>query len=297
MKIIIYAALMVTTLGCSTLIDLEAKKEFEGVERVQIGQEDYQKPQFYIENFKFDTGRSIASVVEDNSSQDIIPGRVLSNRELYFLTYYKQHLTLGKSLGHTENSRSCPSFHGAILDHKKYLTQSASTHSSKVNLEKLKSKLSMVTKYPIVAIPFSDQADLFSVLIQNDFKTAETYVNSALENYYQVQKREIATLCDKGVSGGYYIYENLVSHFKQSRDFHKTTAGLKALLKVPVIANMLILDNLEQNPVFSLKTDLYKFENILLNRSRISWFREYRESLKEQRKEIIGARKFLGSRL
>ncbi len=297
MKYMIYMTFMVTLMSCSSLVDLEKREELSGIERVEIGQKSYIKPQFYVEDYKFGRGRSIASVDEESIPQELILGRKISNRELYFLTYYKQYITLGNLLEDKEIAQSCPSFHGAILDHKEFLTEKSGGHSTKINLEHLKDKLSMVTKYPLMAIPFSNQTDLFSVLIQNGFNNPETYVHTALENYYQKQKKEISVLCDEGVSSGYFIYENLVSYFKQTNSFHKTKAGLRALLKVPVMGNMLILDNLEQEQALSFRTSLSRFENILLERSRVSWFTEYRKSLKRARQKEIGLREISGSKI
>lgn len=294
MKYLLNICLVFSVTGCSSLVEVDTPK-FVNIERVEIDQDSYEKPQFYLDDFQFSqSSRSIASAypIDGNETENN-----LSNRELYFLTFYKQFKTLGKILKIEESLNSCPSFHNVVLSNEQLLSRYEDAYSTEINLSSVKGKLDSVTKYPILAIPYSGSTDLFSVLLKNDFDQTTTHVKEALEYYYVSQKREIEALCDQGVSPGYYIFENLVSFFRNDQSFHKTKDGLKALLKVPVISNMIILDNLlkkDQN-YFTLSST--KFEYKLMQRSNVSWFQEYRENLRQKRRDYIGSRVPAGDKL
>lgn len=281
-KLVLLAS--VFTLSCSSIH--QSLLSFTGVERLDIEQKSYEKPQFYMDNFNFsklENHRKTASVVMDSDSSTNGLSR-LSNRQLYFLSFYKQYLTMGKILGKDNSIESCPSFHNIILEHSDQLEKSASQYSAQINLNHVKVQNELVTEYPVLAVPYSSSKDLFSKLIDNKWQDSNSLVTKALENYYEIERKELDVLCDRGVSPSYYIYENLVQYFKNDKSFHRTRAGLKALLKVSVISNMIILDNLmDEN--FSIGEN--KFDNWLMQRSSITWIREYRSKLTHNRKSFV----------
>lgn len=294
MKYFLNLCLVFSVIGCSSLVEIDSP-ELANIERVDIDQESYEKPQFYLDDFKFSqNSRSIASAHPIDRVETM---NKLSNRELYFLTYYKQYKTIGKILNIENEMNSCPSFHNVMLSNKKEIGRINNIYSTDLDLQSIKGRLESVTKYPILAMPYSGSTDLFSVLVKNDFNQTATHVREALEHYYISQKKEIETLCDQGVSPGYYIFENLVSYFRNDKSFHKTKDGLKALLKVPVISNMIILDNLvtKDEDYFSSSSSELEFK--LMKRSRVSWFQEYRENLRLKRKEVVGSRMPAGDKL
>ena len=268
-------------MSCSTLH--QSIVDITGIERVEIEQESYERPQLYVDDFKFSSNsRSIASVEMDTSDPK------LSNRQLYFLSYYKQYLSLAKILGKKNAVQSCPSFHHVILENQKELERDTGTYSAQIDLEKVKTNQALIGKYPVLAVPYSTGGDLYSQLVRKDWAESDKHLTAALEYYHEIEKKEISELCDTGVSPGYYVYENLVSYFKNDRSFHRTKEGLKALLKVPVIANMVILDNLkiENYPNFSAQNN---FDAWLIERSNLTWFKEYRDQVSYKRKEHVSA--------
>ena len=280
--------------GCSSLVEMDSS-ELSQVERIQIDQNTYEKPQFYIKDFKFSkAGRSIASAAPIDGSDTAVK---LSNRQLYFLTFYKQYKTLGKILKQKDSIKSCPSFHNVVLGNEKSLEDFQNIYSFNVQLETLKASRTEVVNHPVLAMPYSNKTDLFSVLVKSNFEDVSQNVETALTHYYSNQKKEIETLCDTGVSPGYYIYENLVNYFKNDSEFHATKEGLMALLKVPVISNMIIVDNLVRADKEQFSSSATQFENSLLSRSKVTWFKQYRESVKRARRKLTGSRSIAGEKL
>lgn len=294
MKYLIYSLVGFSLIGCSSLVEMDSK-ELGAIERIKIDQDNYEKPQFYINEFKFSkASRSIASSAPVDGSP--IQSN-LSNRQLYFLTFYKQYKTIGKILKVEDNFKSCPSFHNVVLDNQKSLNEFQDIYTFDVELSSLKTTREDVVHHPVLAIPYSQKTDLFSVLVKNNFENIPQNVEAALSHYYSSQKKEIETLCDTGVSPGYYIYENLVSYFKNDNEFHGTKDGLIALLKVPVISNMIIVDNLVSPDNKSFLSGASYFENSLLKRSSVTWFKQYRESVIRGRTKFTGLRSVAGEKL
>lgn len=294
MKYLLNFSLCITLAGCSSLVDMDSM-EISNIERIELDQKNYERPQFYVEDFEFSkTSRSIASAAPIDN-QEITDD--LSNRQVYFLTVYKQYKTMAKIRSTKDHIRSCPSFHNVILENRKSLDEYQEIYTLKQDLSILKQNKEKIAKFPVVAMPYSKRQDLFSALVSNEFEDSSSQLEVAFDNYFVSQKKEIEELCDKGVSPGYYTFENLVSYFRNAPDFHRTTKGLKALLKVPVISNMIILDNLMEKDKNYFSSGVSRFENDLLERSNISWFKQYREKLNSDRRKYIGSRSVAGEKL
>lgn len=251
------------------------------VDKVDIDQSDYQRPELYVDNYTFSKNyRSIASVGSDNLD--------MTNRQLYFLTYYKQYLTMGHILGKKDTIKSCPSFHHIYLEHKDEMETVSAQYSSQLNFNEVKKDITNIAKYPVLSLPASSGNNLVTELVEDNWRRSGEHVQAALEHYYQIEKQEVELLCDRGVSPGYYVYENLVQYFQTESSFHRTQAGLKAILKLPVMANMLILDNLMRENYALNETN--NFEKWLMTRSQLTWFTEYRENLVKKRKTLLSAK-------
>lgn len=265
--------------SCSSTHEVETKSF--GVQRVEFEQEDYERPQLYVKKFDFKKvqERKPASLIEREDQKN------LSNRQLYFLTYYKQYLSLGEMLGKENTINICPSFHDVLVTNKKDIEPSVIKLTSMNNMKSVKTQKDLVVNYPVLAIPYSSDQDLFSKLENEKWDETEETVRLALEHYYEIEKREVQSLCDKGVSPGYYIFENLVTYFKNDESFHRTQDGLQALLKVPVISNMIILDSILGHKILSSNTTA--FDQTLMLRSNLGWFSEYRDHLKNKRNHLI----------
>jgi hypothetical protein len=276
---------LLTLISCSTVVTTTQKEE-DIIERVNIVQKKYIKPDFYLGDVKsLKKKRKIASVEYTNVDQEKL--KKLSNRQIYFLNMYKQYKQLAGISGQKTNVNSCPSFHNVLLENKSFVDGSNSSFSSKMSFNVFKDDPKAVSAYPIMALPYSKSEDLYSKLKRNNFENGEDYLSDALTKHFKSQEKEIAQLCDQGVSPGYYIYENLVTYFNSDKSFHSTKAGLKALLKVPVLANMVILDNLKQeNYAFNKGS---RIENWLLQRSNTSWFKNYIFELNDNRNSHLSS--------
>jgi hypothetical protein len=271
---------LLSAISCSTTMNIDNDIQLE---RVNVTQKSYEKPDFYVGEIKnLKARRMIASVTKTSAKL-----RKLSNRQIYFLTMYKQYNQLGSILGQDSTQKSCPSFHNVILEHQEALTVAPTKYTSKMSLAHLRGVPKLVSAYPVMALPYSNSEDLYSKLKSNNFAHGQEYLEDALNKYYKSQEKEISKLCDQGVSPGYYIYENLVTYFESDKSFHSTKAGLKALLKVPVLANMVILDNLKQESYALNKGN--KLENWLLERSNTSWFKNFIYELNENRNSHLSS--------
>lgn len=279
MKILISACILIAITACSTQSILT---QITGIDRVNIDQDDYEKPQFFIGEFKNQrVGREPASAVKSNAKNG------LSNRQLYFLSFYKQYKTMAKIINKEETLKACPSFHNIILDHKGLKEVRIKNYSTDIDFSKAKNDKLKLSYFPILAMPYSSSIDLYSVLESNNWKDSSKHIKTALNHYFKTSEKEIKELCNTGVSPGYYIYENLVTYFKQQKSFHGTKAGLKALLKVPVLANMIILDNLNQNKYHFKESQVY--DQWLLNRTNAQWFGKFIHELKVKRDSRISS--------
>jgi hypothetical protein len=281
MKLIYSATLILALTSCSSSKSL---LEIVGIERMEIDQESYEKPEFFIGEYNVKKGRSIASVKITNKP-GLVVDESLSNRQLYFLSSFSQYKTMRNILKKEDAVASCPSFHNLLLKYEEVESDSHKNYSLDLDFEQVKENQRNLTYFPILAVPYSESKDLYSVLVDNKWKDSAYHVETALNHYFKTSESEIVELCDKGVSPGYYVYENLVTYFKKDQKFHRTRDGLKALLKVPVLANMVILDNLNRKD-YHFK-EIKVFDKWLLTRTNADWFEHFLKNLKEKRESRI----------
>jgi hypothetical protein len=273
-KIITCTIIFSAILGCS---HTQNNIELVQTDRIKVNQTEYVKPDFILDkDVKFTKGRMPASVVREDFKH-------LSNRQLYFLSSYALYKTYQKSLKIKDEIKSCPSFHDLMLKEDIKKKQTVNVDLS-TEFTKVKDDISLAAQYPVLALPYSDQADLYSVMVQRNWENPQEHLEHALKEHYKNTEKELAQLCETGVSPGYYIYENLVTYFKQQKNFHRTKDGLKALLKVPVIANMLIVDSMSLDYKIN---PIEKYNTWLLSRSNTAWINEYFSTIKEKRTQRL----------
>lgn len=256
----------------------------DGVKRIEIVQSSYQRPDFFIsknievKKVSKTPKRSIASAYDEK----------LTNRHLYFLSLYGQQKKLEMLLGKKSAVNSCPSFHQVLLENEEVKNSSAVSLTTDVSLGEHLLEGDFVAFYPVLAVPYSEEKDLYTKMVENNWSNTNYHLKKGLEHYYSLAQKELDQLCDTGVSDGYYIFENLVTYFKEEQKLGQSLNSLKALLKVPVLANIMIIDNLK-NPNFD-HSILSNFEFSLLERSNITWFTGYLDQLNTKRKLILGAK-------
>jgi len=280
MKNLLLFSLLITLVACAA-----QKSIFNiiGLERISIEQSSYDKPDFFVGEFEQKKAkRSIASVATEPSAV-----KLLTNRQLYFLSFYRQYKTMGSILKVKEELNSCPRFHDLILRHKSVESIDPQKYTTSIELEKVKGNSKLLSLYPVMAMPYSRSQDVHSAVVANNWKNTSFYINKGLHHYYKTVSAEMQQLCDRGSSDGYYVFENLVTYFKGQKSFHGTKFGLKALLKVPVLANMVILDNLERGEYnYSNKSS---YDQWLLRRTNASWFGDFVIGLKKNRELFVSS--------
>lgn len=262
--------LIIFSLSCAS----DRQAEFKGMDRVGT---DETRPNFYLDGFKPKrNNRSPASITT-------LPS--LSNRQIYFLSFYKQYLSLKKTLGEKVELNNCPSFHQVILEYKNELLNHNDEYHTKIEFAQVKADRDSLPFHPVLAIPSEGNQNLYAKMNARDWSNQQQTLREALTHYQTEMDKELHHLCETGVSSGYYVYENLVTYFKENQGFHHTKAGLKALLKVPTLANMVILDNLSRESYHKVTQGV--FDTWLLGRANTAWFMQYRNYVKANRSRLL----------
>lgn len=218
----------------------------------------------------------------------------LSNRQIYFLSFYRQYLKLEQSLGMEAKTDNCPSFHQVVIEYKKELEAPFDGSVEGHDYRSVEANMSNLGFYPVLALQSGNNDPLWRNMAASDWKDSNGMLKTALVTHHEDMQTELKQLCDSGVSAGYYVYENLVTYFKEYKEFHYSKEGLKALLKVPTLANMLMLDNLSSTSYYLSQEN--HFDTWLLQRANTQWFRQYRDHLNQRRGQLIEAKLKTGMR-
>jgi hypothetical protein len=238
-----------------------------GIKRVEIQQQTYQKPQFYLKNYTPNTAsRDIAS--EDSQNEFIS----LSVKKLYFLTLWQQQNVFNKILGTTKRANSCPQFHNDLIKFQDKLKSAKHAYSKEQNILSVKNSPDHIIFYPVLSLPYKG-VDLYSYLSQSqNWDNSKKHMLEALSVYAHDNELEIENLCSKGVTDGLYIYQNLTTYYSNDQKFVRSNTALPSILKVKPVSNMLILNSF-------LKRDLnYHWSDIqsaFLNKLNVPWFKNY----------------------
>ncbi len=267
-------------------------------------------PQMESANFQFKSksGRNPASEstgtsVEKTASEE----QSLSNKKLYFLTLFGQYESM-KKYSHQFDAPSvniCPHFHTSLLEHKSRKTSGTmGAISYKDNkkfvydLNKLKDA-DYVSNRPELSLPLSSDevtpkvVDIFRSENgkMNDSKMDEV-VHKAIDIHLAKTYAEIRELCEFGVSDNYYIYENLITHIKNS-DFRPADKNMNTLLKTTLFSNIALVTSLEKiqaTPMRSIasvepkvKESSAPYANEVMSRLSVEWAKEYFDYLKSSK--------------
>lgn len=234
----------------------------------RLGHDSEKVPNFYVVDYKPSrVSRGLAS----NSSSE------LTNKQVYFLTLLKQYKAFNKLLDKEVEINACPQFHNELLVYDDLL-RDPNHYSLRHNFSQALVSERSLASFPVLALPYKG-ADIYSVWKQDQKLEVEQSILQAMMDFNQRNFYEINELCERGASDNYYIFENLVQHHVGDEEFHNNEA-LPILLKLPVFANMLLLDGLKN----------YQREGVLdktlLERSRLGWFRNYLYKLRENRNNV-----------
>lgn len=242
----------------------------EGVKRVKISQDDYSKPQYYIKDFKPKQLKNSRSIASADSSAEL---DYLSGKKLYFFTLLQQYSNFNKITGQKNEINSCPQFHNDLLVLGKNLDIKSNQYSLNQDYTGLKVNPKNIVNHPVMSLPYKN-ADIYSYIKKSgNWDKASLVITSALTEHNKKNKEELIELCQTGKSGGYYIYENMISYYKDNADFQFSNQALPSILKVNTISNMFVLDSMVK-PEFKT-VHLTGFQSALLSKLKVSWFKNY----------------------
>jgi hypothetical protein len=77
---------------------------------------------------------------------------------------------------------------------------------------------------------------------------------------------EIKELCENGSGENYYAFENLITHMRANKEYHRSKEAMESLLKITLFSNLALISALEveffpnsqlpQNPTVATKREL-----------------------------------------
>ena len=127
-----------------------------------------------------------------------------------------------------------------------------------------------ITSHPVLSLPYK-RTDVYQYLSKTrSWAKSNDVVKTALVDHQKKMKREIDLMCEHGESRDYYIYENMISYFKGDESFIYSYKSLPAVMKIPVVSNIFLLDSLAQK-----NGELSTYEDSLLTKMNIPWFKNY----------------------
>jgi hypothetical protein len=228
----------------------------------------------------------------------------LSNKKLYFLTLFGQYESINKYASDFEapSVNVCPHFHNSLLEHNDRRPAGFASNVPKKIAKKFvydSSKFSdvdYISSHPELSLPITKNEvtpkviDIFRSegAKLNDSKMNEM-VHAALDIHLSKTYGEIRELCEFGVSDNYYIYENMITHIKNS-NFAPVEKNMNTLLKTTVFSNIALVTALEKiqpqamRSIASMETKKKDvsapYSNELMTRLNVEWAREYFDHLR-----------------
>lgn len=242
-----------------------------------------------------------ATSVEMTSSDEA----TLSNKKLYFLTLFGQYENM-KTYASDFNAPSvsvCPHFHNSLLEHNGrkpagFASKMPATNTKKFSYDSSKfNDESYVALHPELSLPLAKDEvtpkviDIFrsQAKTMNESKMNEL-VHTALDIHLSKTYAEVRELCEFGVSDNYYIYENLITHIKNS-SFAPAEKNMNTLLRTTVFSNIALVTSLNKiQPTamrsiasVSKKDTSVPYSNEVMTRLNVEWAREYYDHLRSSK--------------
>jgi hypothetical protein len=264
-------------------------------------------PEFQLGQFEFNLpkkSRAPASIASEQTTLDEAKESNPTNKKLYFLALYSQYEQL-KQFGQDfigPDVSICPSFHTSLTKFKEKqssLPRSGSTKKLSYNVSRM-SEDSYLAKRPELLLPLSkDEATPRVIdIVRNgtSIKTEQSVselVHKAIDIHLAKTYTEIKELCEYGSSDNYYVYENLITHIKNTK-FEADNTNLNVLLKTTLFSNMALmtsLDNQSSKPTTGRSiasttkaTDSkLPYSQELFTRLNVSWANQYYDYIKANR--------------
>lgn len=267
-----------------------------------------QVPEITTSGFQFTTNKGSRLPASINKGTSIETTQsteaTLSNKKLYFLTLFGQYESMNKYASEFDAPKVsiCPNFHNSLLEHNDRRPAGFSSRVSAKNTKKFvydSAKLNdaeYVASRPELSLPLAKTEinpkviDIFRSegVKLNDSRMNEL-VHTALDIHLSKTYAEIRELCEFGVSDNYYVYENMITHIKNS-SFVPAEKNMNTLLKTTVFSNIALVTALEKiqpqamrsiASVESKKKDASApYSNELMARLNVEWAREYFDHLR-----------------
>lgn len=267
-----------------------------------------QVPEITSSGFEFSSknSRFPASNEEKATSIENTPNdeATLSNKKLYFLTLFGQYESM-KKYGSSFDAPAvniCPQFHTSLIEHN---GRKSAGLSGKIAPKSTKKFFYDTTKFsdpayvalhPELSLPLSKNEvtpKVIDIFRSQDKTLTESQMNEithdAIDIHLAKTYTEINELCEHGVSDNYYIYENLITHIKNS-SFRPVEKNMNTLLKTTIFSNTALIVALEKIPstpmrsiasvVEQKKDNANQYSKEVITRLNVEWVKEYFDYLR-----------------
>ncbi len=248
---------------------------------------------------RFPASSSSATSVEATQSDEA----TLSNKKLYFLTLFGQYESMNKYASDFDAPAVsiCPHFHNSLLEHNDRRPAGIASRVPAKSTKKFSYDASKfndaqyVAAHPELSLPLAKNEvtpkviDIFRSegAKINDTKMNEL-VHTALDIHLAKTYAEIRELCEFGVSDNYYIYENMITHIKNT-NFAPAESNMNTLLKTTVFSNIALvtaLNKVQPQAMRSIASVEVKkdpstpYSNEVMTRLNVEWAHEYYDHLR-----------------
>ena len=245
--------------SCAT----QNKLSFKHVKSVKVTSKEERSVLYFKDYTPKKVSRKIASIKKTDEQ--------MSDANSYFFSLYSQYRTINKLTNTKDELNICPQFHNEIILSK--IKASTINASDNINYRKFQSTPYSVITHPSLALNYKSEK-VFEYLSEKGlWGNAKEVVKSALSEHNKLNLSELKSLCESGFSEGLYAYKNMVS-FYSSNTFAFSKKSMPAFLKIPVLANMLILHNFTDG--------MNNYEDNVITSLNITWFKSYLDDLKSQ---------------
>lgn len=259
---------IIALVSCSSL----DKANTVDIESVKVTSKEERSRVFFRPYTPKVSTRSIASVKNETD---------LSDKNAYFLSLYSQYKTMSKLTHTKEELNVCPQFHNEILSADIKANEVVSLNNS--SFKNLMTNPYAVVQNPSLSLNYKGTNVYNYLTSKKVWNKANRVVKKALISHNDLNLKELNQLCETGSSEGFYAFKNMVSYYS-TNSFAYSKQSMPAFLKIPVVANILILNN------YSKKISSY--ESNVISSLNISWFSSYLNDLKrDSNKEYLSLRR------
>ena len=230
----------------------------------------------------FVSSRTPASAEEFlNDIEKLDHQKKTSLRRVYFKALYDQYLRWNQAQEGMNPLSSCPQYHHDKLTvEETYQAQKAfvTPVSSYPSKEELMS-------HPEWFLSLKKKGKKMRAFEwgQKEKANPQVAMNKAIKGQWKNLEQELTVMCEEGVSENFFKIENIVTYFSNREDFDSGVKGLKAFMKIPVFANILIENSVTHASASDI--ELSRFEDELLNYASAWQIRSYAFQLKKENKQ------------